>query len=239
MLTFSSRYRITPTNKQLLFNLLLYKRICNNYSCMTKFHDNHYQQLSIFDKTTFCLGKKQDMLVNDECCFWYNRVGHLVWVRRKEILYGDESACTTEQPHSSVHGQWHWALWQLSVIDLFITNTYTSFLYKRCAYVNQTSSLSQKWCNHLTVLWFLYSKEFTLSKHCYKVQGDYPFQFCLLTDCNIQWFLWGGPTTSRPFCRIAEFILDNVYGVQPSVLHLLSWQLYFKFSLIFFVRHTM
>ena len=30
---------------------------------------------SIFDKTAFCLGEKQGMLVNDECSSWYSRVG--------------------------------------------------------------------------------------------------------------------------------------------------------------------
>ena len=31
---------------------------------------------SIFDKTAFCLGKKQGVLVNDERYSWYNRVGN-------------------------------------------------------------------------------------------------------------------------------------------------------------------
>ena len=46
---------------------------------------------SIFDKTVFCLGEKQGMLVDDECNSWYNKVGNFlmsVWDRRKEILYG-------------------------------------------------------------------------------------------------------------------------------------------------------
>ena len=30
---------------------------------------------SIFDKTSFCLGEKEGMLVNNECSAWYNRVG--------------------------------------------------------------------------------------------------------------------------------------------------------------------
>ena len=30
---------------------------------------------SIFDKAVFCLVEKQDMLVNDECSSWYNKVG--------------------------------------------------------------------------------------------------------------------------------------------------------------------
>ena len=30
---------------------------------------------SIFDKTAFCLGENQVMLVNDECSSWCNRVG--------------------------------------------------------------------------------------------------------------------------------------------------------------------
>ena len=45
----------------------------------------------IFDKTTFCLGEKQGMLVNDECSSWCNRsrVGEFlgsVWDRRKGNL---------------------------------------------------------------------------------------------------------------------------------------------------------
>ena len=31
---------------------------------------------SIFDKTEFCLGEKQGMLVNDKCSPWYDRVGN-------------------------------------------------------------------------------------------------------------------------------------------------------------------
>ena len=30
---------------------------------------------SVFDKIVFCLGEKQDVLVNNECSSWYNRVG--------------------------------------------------------------------------------------------------------------------------------------------------------------------
>ena len=30
---------------------------------------------SIVDKTVFCLGEKQGMVINDECSSWYNRVG--------------------------------------------------------------------------------------------------------------------------------------------------------------------
>ena len=55
---------------------------------------------SIFDKTAFCLGEKQGMLVNDECSSWYNRVGNFlvsIWDRRKQLLYTDESACMTQQ----------------------------------------------------------------------------------------------------------------------------------------------
>ena len=51
-----------------------------------------FNHSSIFDKTVFCLGEKQGMLINDECSSWYNRVGDFlmsVWDRRKEILYGN------------------------------------------------------------------------------------------------------------------------------------------------------
>ena len=30
---------------------------------------------SIFDKSAFCLGEKQDLSINDECSSWYNGVG--------------------------------------------------------------------------------------------------------------------------------------------------------------------
>ena len=55
---------------------------------------------SIFDKTVFCLGEKQGMLINDECSSWYNRVGDFlmsVWDRRKEILYGNGSVVEANQ----------------------------------------------------------------------------------------------------------------------------------------------
>ena len=53
---------------------------------------------SIFDKTAFCLGEKEVMLVNDECSSCYNRVGDFlisVCDRRKQLLYADGSACMT------------------------------------------------------------------------------------------------------------------------------------------------
>ena len=54
----------------------------------------------VFNKIVFCLGEKQCMLVNDECSSWYNRVGNFLLSasdRRKEVLYGDGSACETSQ----------------------------------------------------------------------------------------------------------------------------------------------
>ena len=66
---------------------------------------------SIFDKSVFCLGKKQGMLVNDECSSWYNKVGDFfmsVWNRRKEILYGSGSIGEVSQnnptPECEVNG---------------------------------------------------------------------------------------------------------------------------------------
>ena len=53
---------------------------------------------SIFDKTAFCLGKKEDTLVNIECSSWYNRVGDFlvsIWDRKKQLLYTDRSARMT------------------------------------------------------------------------------------------------------------------------------------------------
>ena len=59
---------------------------------------------SIFDKTVLCLGKKQGILINNECSSWYNRVGNFfvsVWDRRKPLLYVDRSACMTWQNNST------------------------------------------------------------------------------------------------------------------------------------------
>ena len=56
-----------------------------------------FMHRSVLDKTVFCLGEKQGMIVNDDCSLWYNRVGDflmLVWERRKENLYGKGSVCT-------------------------------------------------------------------------------------------------------------------------------------------------
>ena len=53
---------------------------------------------SIFDKTAFCLGGKQGMLVNDECSSWYKRGGEFrvsIWDTRKQLLYTYGSPCTT------------------------------------------------------------------------------------------------------------------------------------------------
>ena len=33
---------------------------------------------SIFNKAVFCLGEKYDMLINDECSSWYDRVGNFL-----------------------------------------------------------------------------------------------------------------------------------------------------------------
>ena len=55
---------------------------------------------SIFDKALFCLGEKQNMLVNDECSSRYSRVGDVccrVWDRRKVFVCGDGSASNVIQ----------------------------------------------------------------------------------------------------------------------------------------------
>ena len=64
---------------------------------------------SILDKTAFCLGEKQGMLVNDEYSSWYNRVGDFlvsILDRRKQYLYTDGSACMDGQntPECVVNG---------------------------------------------------------------------------------------------------------------------------------------
>ena len=68
------------------------------------FEDFDYS--SIFDKTAFCLGENQGMLINNECSSLYNKVGEFlmsVWDRRKEILYGNGLEIKVNQnnpPHS-------------------------------------------------------------------------------------------------------------------------------------------
>ena len=44
------------------------------------------------------------MLINDECSYWYNRVGDFslsVWDRRKEILYGNGRVYGVSQNNST------------------------------------------------------------------------------------------------------------------------------------------
>ena len=53
------------------------------------------------------------------------------------------------------------------------------------------------------------------------------------TQFNCNKFLWGSPTTSHPFHWIVQFMLDNVYSAWLTALRSLSWQLYFKFKIIF------
>ena len=55
---------------------------------------------SVLNKTIFCLGEKQSMIVNDDFSSWYNRIGNfltLVWAKRMEILYGDGSVYKVSQ----------------------------------------------------------------------------------------------------------------------------------------------
>ena len=68
---------------------------------------------SIFDKTAFCIGEKEGMLVNDECSsgtiesrrfFSINLEKEKTAIVHRRISMHD----TTNQPHSSgVYGQWH------------------------------------------------------------------------------------------------------------------------------------
>ena len=72
---------------------------------------------SIFDNTAFCLGEKQGKLVNDECNFWYNRVGYFlvsVWDKENEFLYVNGSAYMGNRttPLQSVRS---WALSAMTV----------------------------------------------------------------------------------------------------------------------------
>ena len=48
------------------------KQILTTLEAFQAFNDS-----SIFDKSVFCLGEKQEMLMNDECSSYYNRVGDL------------------------------------------------------------------------------------------------------------------------------------------------------------------
>ena len=55
---------------------------------------------NIFNKTDFCFGETEGILINDECSSWYNRVGDfliLIWNSRKQLLHTDVSACMTRQ----------------------------------------------------------------------------------------------------------------------------------------------
>ena len=45
---------------------------------------------SVFNKTVFYLGEKQDMLVNDECSSWYNKVGDFLC----RFGIGGKKSCT-------------------------------------------------------------------------------------------------------------------------------------------------
>ena len=78
------------------------KQFFKNYLEQVLFleHIEDFMHRSILDKTIFCLGEKQGMIVNDDCNSWYNRVGDslmLVWEKRKELLYGEGSACKVSQ----------------------------------------------------------------------------------------------------------------------------------------------
>ena len=60
---------------------------------------------SVLDKTVFCLGEKQGMIVNNDCSLWYNRVGVFlmsVWERRKEISYGEGSVYKVSQNNPTI-----------------------------------------------------------------------------------------------------------------------------------------
>ena len=51
---------------------------------------------SISNKTLFCLGKKQGMLVNDECSSYFNRGGDF----QHQFGTGDNSYCTSTNLHA-------------------------------------------------------------------------------------------------------------------------------------------
>ena len=64
------------------------------------------------------------MIVNDDCSSWYITVGDflmLVWVRRKEILYGEGSARKVSQNDfiRKCEANSNKLLWRLNVSDLF------------------------------------------------------------------------------------------------------------------------
>ena len=83
---------------------------------------------SIFDRTAFCFGEKQGMLVNDECSRWCNRVGNFlvsIWDRRKQLLYIDGSACMARQNNptplecvvnvTECYDGWVWAIYWINL----------------------------------------------------------------------------------------------------------------------------
>ena len=59
---------------------------------------------SIFDKAVFCLGCKQGMLVNDECGFWYKRIGDFLFTvleeRKKHDIVADQKWAQLDEPTS-------------------------------------------------------------------------------------------------------------------------------------------
>ena len=68
----------------------------NFYNCLkgviTKEAYDTFNSASVFDKSVFCLGEKQGLIVSDECSNWYNEVGSFmmsIWEVRKEILCGN------------------------------------------------------------------------------------------------------------------------------------------------------
>ena len=51
---------------------------------------------NVFDKTAFCLGEKEDMLMDDECSSWYVRVGNF----KDQFGIGENSCCIPTYKHA-------------------------------------------------------------------------------------------------------------------------------------------
>ena len=68
-----------------------------SWSCLYITHQLQVGHIFVIaNKTAFCLGERQGMLLNDECSFWYNRVYHFQY----QFGIGENSYCTPTNQHA-------------------------------------------------------------------------------------------------------------------------------------------
>ena len=70
-----------------------------------------FEPLLSWREAVVCLGANKDVLVEDECRSWYNRVGDfvlLVWNEREEIWFSNrgsvEASLTNPTPACAING---------------------------------------------------------------------------------------------------------------------------------------